>query len=244
MRPFNNDEIELMSDITIPHKELAAQFDVGETAIRDYRQQQLGIYMRGFNYQYSDLKDKVDWTKSTLEIARELKVSVAAVVYWRRLTAAAQRKLGKLTPSQRAEILKSNESSELLARRFQVTGSTIRHLWRTKGQTRKTGPKQKTCKDFPNTNWKQPAMRLSKELGVSWVVADRLRTEALNVDSCEPVIDYQLLLPGFANESLLPSSLECVDWTENASFLTAYLKLDKPEVLRLKLVAQAQRRRK
>lgn len=243
---FTPEQLELLNDVTRTHKDLVYPLGINAGRIREYRQQVLGIYLRGFNYDFNKLKSTVDWTQTPLEIARQLKVSPETAATWQRAaTAPRMRRVVKLTESDVRHILASKESSPKLAAKFGVNSSTVRGVRLKNGLKQSRGRPRLRAEDFPeSTNWKLPSRQLAALLGVSWITADRLRTDALTQKGHKPVKPAQLPLPGFDGDRLLPSSFDGIDWTENTALLAAHLKLDRSEILRLKSLARREARTK
>lgn len=241
---FTEEQIELMKDVTQPHKVLAKRFGRSMRAVRMYRRDCLGIQLRGFNYDLDVLRDKLDWSQDDVMIARTLKVSPETVAQWKRQLAAPREPRAALTPEQQTEIAASDEKAITLAARYGVTVWTINHIRRKHKATAKVGRPRVSADDFPpTTNWKLPTRQLAKLLGLSWITADRIRSEALVKANCLPTVPIQLELPGIIGDRALPEVVEGIDWSQNISLIVTHLKLDRWEVSRMKSI-ERQRRRK
>ena len=241
---FTEREIELMKDVTQPHKALAKRFGKSTTLIQAYRRYNLGIYLRGLNYNLESIRETTDWRMTDLTIAGRMKVSPETVSQWRRKLFDKPNKRVKLSDQQKLDIASSSEKSSRLAVRYGVTVWTINRVRRKSKTNIGTGRPRFTFRDFPaDTNWRRPSRQIAKNLGISWLTADRLRTEALVQASYLPTMQIQMELPGIIEDRTLQSVLDGVDWTENTSLLSTHLKLDKHEVSKFKLTARRQRRR-
>lgn len=240
---YSQYQIELLSDVTIPHKKLAKQFNVSLAEIRRYRQDVLGIHLRGLNLDFDKIKNTVDWTLPDLQIARALKVSPATAIRLKRRV--TREKQGVVKPRNLhivERILTSDAHASVLARQLSMSTSAVRYIRRKHGVKSNAGRRRMTAADFPEIkDWKQPSNFIATTLGISWKIADRLRSEALSAKETKPIVEEQLELPSMSiNE--LPSELRNVDWSENASWLMIYLGMDKEQVLRFKSIARRQRR--
>lgn len=242
---FTNQEIELLKDVTKSHQVLAQHFGKSIAIIQEYRRNNLGIFLRGLNYDLQEIRDTINWELNDVFIARVMKVSPETVVRWRLKLFGKTNKRNRLSDEQQRNIASSSEKSSKLAVEHGVTVWTINRVRRNAKTTDRIGRPKLTFKDFPlNTNWRLPTNQLARELGISWITADRLRTEALIQADYEPTVQIQLELPITIEDRPLPPSLDAVDWKESTSLLSTYLKLDKSEVSRFKSISRNQRRKR
>lgn len=243
---FNDDEIEMMRDVTNQHIDLAAKFGCSVSMVAKYRMQVLGIHMRGQNYDLDRLRDSVDWSRPSIYIARRLKVSPTTVDKWRRQIHKQHRvRMRKLTDADRLEIEKSDVPTAALAEKFGVSSWMINHVRRQAGVSRRRGRPEARVEDYPaDYDWSKPTLRIANELGICWPTADKLRAEALRRAGYAPTTHIrQPYLPGFERDSDLPPELRGIDWKVNTSLLVTHLGLDKDEVKRLKSLARRHSRR-
>jgi hypothetical protein len=241
--PFSQYQIELLSDVTIPHKNLAKQFNISIAEVKRYRQGVLNIHLRGLNLDFDKIKTTVDWTLSDLQIARTLKISPTTVRRLKRRIEREQLGVGKTRNLHIVErILTSNDHASVLAQQLAMSTSAVRYIRRKHGVKSSAGRRRMTAADFPEIkDWKQSSNSIATTLGISWKIADRLRSEALNAKKTKPVVEEQLELPSMSINKL-PPELRNVDWSENTSWLMIYLGMDKEQVLRFKSIARRQRR--
>ena len=237
--PFSQNQIEQLSDVTIPHKDLAQKFNISIEKVKLYRRSALGIHLRGLNYDFEKICDSVDWSRATLDLAIELKVSPMTVKKWQRLV--RDKSVDPINCPRVAQILASDEKSATLASKLNISSDVVRYIRRKHGVVLKRGRRSMTAADFPAIkDWKQSANSIATKTGISWKVADRIRSEALMAEKAQPIVAEQL---EFASMSInkLPPELRNVDWSENTSWLMIYLGMDKEQVLRFKSIVSRQR---
>lgn len=241
---FSDREIKLMEDVTKSHQALAKCFGKPITSIQEYRRNNLGIYLRGLNFKIENIRDTVDWQLSAVSIARNMKVSPRTVIQWKRQLFGKPDKRRKLKDDQQLDIARSSEKSTTLAIKYGVTVGLINYVRRKTNTNVDVGRPKLTFLDFPDdTDWRAPTSQIARKLKISWRTADRLRTEALLKSSYRPTVQVQLSLP-IVNEAQKPLvESDEVDWNESTSLISAYLKLDKSDVSRLKSTARHRRRK-
>jgi hypothetical protein len=140
-----------------------------------------------------------------------------------------------------AQILASAETSPKLASKLNISSDVVRCIRRKHGVVSRYGRRRLTAADFPAfENWKQSANSIATKLGISWKVADRIRSETLTAKKAQPIVEEQL---EFSSMSInkLPPELRNVDWSENTSWLMIYLGMDKEQVLRFKSTVSRRR---
>jgi hypothetical protein len=141
-----------------------------------------------------------------------------------------------------AQILASAETSPTLASKLNISSDVVRHIRRKHGVVSKRGRRRLTAADFPAIeNWKQSANSIATKLGISWKVADRIRSETLTAKNAQPIVEEQLEFSSMSVNKL-PPELRNVDWSENTSWLMIFLGMDKEQVLRFKSTVSRRRR--
>lgn len=237
--PFTECEIELMKDVTQPHKALAKRFGKSTTLIQTYRRHNLGIYLRGLHHQMETILETADWQVSDESIARTMKVSPETVTRWRQQLFGKPKKRIRLSKEQQREIASSVAKSSELAVKYGVTVWTINRTRRKYKTAIGGGRPRLTLRDFPtDTNWRLPTSQIASNLGISWLTANRLRTESLIQTYYLPTLQIQMEMPSILADLNVPSVIEGIACAENASLLSTHLKLDKREVSRLKSTAK------
>jgi len=140
-----------------------------------------------------------------------------------------------------AQILTSAETSPTLASKLNISSDVVRYIRRKHGVVSRYGRRRLTAADFPAIkDWKQSANSIATKLGISWKVADRIRSETLMAEKAQPIVAEQLEFSSMSVNKL-PPELRNVDWSENTSWLMIYLGMDKEQVLRFKSIVSRQR---
>ena len=245
---FTEGEILLMKNVAFANKTLSRKFGVPEELVREYRRSTLRMCLAGLFHEFAEIQHKVDWSQDSINIAKSMKVSPLTVDYWKLKVASKLKKSKKkprITLEQQEEIARSDMSACNIARSLGISNAVVHRIRKINGLSHTVGRPKKLAPQSDDIDWKRKPIHLARILGVSWVTANRMRTEMLlKQKNYKPLLPAQPCLPGFEGFQGLPSPLDNVDWSESTDLLTAYLGLEKFEVARLKHEAVKKRRQK
>lgn len=218
-------------DLSISAPDASRISGLAISTVNRLRRERFGVRDRGRPVKRLEDYPGVDWSQPYEWLMEELNLSRATVARLKRL--AGFRKTNRLTDEHKAAVDTSTLKTKELADQLGVTPWQINKYRRMTGRSKATGPTRKKPEDFPDTDWTASSRTLAATLGISWVVARRLKVEAM---ASIPVV-HQAKLPGFDTVPLVPADFANVDWRQTTMVLAGQTRLPVAEIRRLKSLA-------